>query len=223
MMRDRSVAPGVLLLASLLVAACAQPDDTAGTAGQATLPEGHPDIAAAPSQAVMTGTVKETLEGGGYTYALLDDGDREVWVAGPTTELSVGQEVALPSAMAMGKFTSKSLDRTFDELYFTDAFLDPGEVVASPQGEMPAAAAEQTAANYTGTVVEAINAAGYTYINVDVDGEKVWLAAPQTPLAEGATVSWRGGMAMRNFASKTLDRTFEEILFVDAVQVASDS
>ena len=63
--------------------------------------------------------------------------------------------------------------------------------------------------------------AGYSYIEVETPkGAGTWLAAPMTDVKPGDTVSWSGGSVMRNFSSSSLDRTFDEILFVAGVSVA---
>ncbi len=64
-----------------------------------------------------------------------------------------------------------------------------------------------------GTVLETMNAAGYTYIQVDSGTEKEWVAIPETEVAVGDHVSYRPGMAMKDFHSKSLDRTFPSIIF----------
>jgi hypothetical protein len=204
---------GVTLLAGMLLAACApgdsQPSGRAGAPSGtpvAGLPEGHPAIGGmgAPGTAV-TGVVKETMDGGGYTFALLDLGDREIWVAGPETKLELGAALALPDTMNMGQFTAGSLDRTFEVLYFTSDF---GTGVP----------AEVAAMEFQGTVKETMNAAGYTYALVEANGTSIWLAGPETVLTVGQSVVWNGGMAMKGFHSNTLDRTFETIYFVEDIK-----
>jgi len=194
---------GALALAAAL-AACA-PGETPDTAqGGMALPEGHPDISSmgAPG-AVLAGVVQETMDGGGYTFARLDTGDREIWAAGPMTSLTVGDRVSLPDTMAMVDFTAGSVDRTFDVLYFTGAFQTGtvGRAVAAFQGE----------------VKETMNSGGYTYAQVVAGDQTLWLAGPETEVAVGATVAWNGGMRMVNFSSRTLNRTFDEIYFVGEI------
>lgn len=65
----------------------------------------------------------------------------------------------------------------------------------------------------TGTVAETMDAGGYTYVRLKtVDGE-VWAAVNQTPLKTGSVVTIGNAMWMDRFESKTLNRTFERILF----------
>lgn len=199
---------GATLLLALLAGSCAPGDPQPPRAEReaaAGLPEGHPAIGAigGPGTA-LTGVVKETMDGGGYTFALLDLGDREIWVAGPETALKSGDAIALPDTMNMGEFEVKSLQRTFDVLYFTSKFgtREPPEV---------------SAMEFQGLVKETMNSAGYTYALVEADGTTIWLAAPETTVAVGQTVVWNGGMAMKDFHSPSLNRTFETIYFVEAL------
>ena len=209
---------GITLFAGLLAAACApgdpQPaadrstaDSSAARQPAAGLPEGHPPIGGTgASGTAVTGVVKETMDGGGYTFALLDLGDREIWVAGPQTELPLGQAVALPDTMNMGQFTASSLNRTFDLLYSTSKFGTQ-------------APADVQALQFEGLVMETMNSVGYTYLQVQADGSTIWLASPETPVQVGHTVRWNGGMLLTNFHSNSLDRTFETIYFVEGFSV----
>ena len=65
-----------------------------------------------------------------------------------------------------------------------------------------------------------MNSAGYTYVNVDTGKEKIWAAAPETPVKKGDTVTIPPGMLMRNHHSKTLNRTFDAVYFVSSISVA---
>lgn len=128
----RTLLPSLLLVFAV---ACAPGDEqpaAQGSAGPlpegATLPADHPPIGTAPGVAsapadAPTGLVKETMDSGGYTYALLEiDGD-EIWAAGPVTPLAVGDRVALAGTMGMENFTAASLDRTFDRILFVSGFV----------------------------------------------------------------------------------------------------
>lgn len=78
-----------------------------------------------------------------------------------------------------------------------------------------AAAAAQPAGTISGTVVETMDAASYTYVMVEVDGKQVWAAGPQTTVAVGDAVSIATDMPMPGFRSEALDRTFETLYFVN--------
>lgn len=74
---------------------------------------------------------------------------------------------------------------------------------------------------HTGVVLEAASGGGYTYLKVDENGNTFWIAGPEAPVSAGATVSFSEQIWMPNFTSKALNRTFEKILFVDGINVAS--
>lgn len=85
----------------------------------------------------------------------------------------------------------------------------------------PAPAKATQTAGTSGTVVETMNAAGYTYVQVDNGKEKIWAAAPAFTVAVGDSVVVPEGMPMTNYHSKTLDRDFPVVYFVDSVLNAS--
>ena len=63
------------------------------------------------------------------------------------------------------------------------------------------------------TVLEAINSAGYTYIKVKEGTKTYWIAMMQRTVKVGDKISFVEEAQMRKFHSKTLNRTFETILF----------
>ncbi|MFC1589562.1 hypothetical protein ACFL3P_04745 [Pseudomonadota bacterium] len=67
----------------------------------------------------------------------------------------------------------------------------------------------------TGTVVSTIDAAGYTYVEADTGNEKIWLAGPKTAIVQGGAINVDTSNPMRNFHSKTLNRDFPVLYFVD--------
>lgn len=69
----------------------------------------------------------------------------------------------------------------------------------------------------SGTVVSHQDANEYTYVEVDEDGHRLWLAAPRTDLVDGTRVRFPGGVVMHDFYSKLLKRSFPEIIFVRAI------
>ena len=84
----------------------------------------------------------------------------------------------------------------------------------SEQQQVPGMeAAGPAAAPVTGKILETMDAAGYTYIKVATDAGEKWVAVNQTPVTVGEEVTYMDGMVMQNFFSKTLDRTFPEIIF----------
>jgi outer membrane lipoprotein-sorting protein len=84
---------------------------------------------------------------------------------------------------------------------------------AAPASQAQPAAAMQQASSLSGKVVETMNSGGYTYVNLENNGQKTWVAIPETPVKVGQQVTCKPGMEMRNFTSKTLKRTFSSIYF----------
>jgi hypothetical protein len=98
-----------------------------------------------------------------------------------------------------------------------------GVSAEAPAGDADAAAsADATAApatvrTVTGTVVETMNAASYTYVRVDTGTEKIWAATSQMEVAVGDRLVVPLEMSMRNFHSDTLDRDFPLLYFSSSV------
>lgn len=69
----------------------------------------------------------------------------------------------------------------------------------------------------TGRVLSSVEVPGYTYIEVDINGRTTWIAGTPVEVVEGDTISWVPSTVMTNFYSKTLDRTFDEVIFVAGI------
>ena len=87
---------------------------------------------------------------------------------------------------------------------------------AMPAGHMPIIPSS-TQLTRKGTVLEVIDSPMYTYLKVTGDKNPIWLAAYKNDIAKGAIVNYSDGVAMNNFHSKSLNRTFDVIVFVDSV------
>ncbi|MEJ2202321.1 MAG: hypothetical protein P8X63_15080 [Desulfuromonadaceae bacterium] len=85
-------------------------------------------------------------------------------------------------------------------------------VGAAPAFSNPSPAVEMSG-NTKGTVVETMNAAGYTYLCLEQNGQKTWAAIRETSVNVGDEVEIASGAIMHNFTSQTLGRTFESIIF----------
>ena len=97
--------------------------------------------AAAAAAGNFTGKVVETMDAATYTYALIDTGAAKAWVAAPQFIVKTGDTLAVADAMPMNDYRSKTLNRTFDVVYFS------GNVrVNGKPGIAPAAAAATPAA-----------------------------------------------------------------------------
>jgi hypothetical protein len=73
-----------------------------------------------------------------------------------------------------------------------------------------------------GKVLSTIPAPPYIYIEVSQNKKSVWLAANALPLKKGDVIRFDQGMMMTNFHSRTLNRTFPSVLFVDRVVVTTE-
>lgn len=99
-------------------------------------------------------------------------------------------------------------------LLCTGVFASPKADSAAPGKQVPPAKAEAKADPVlSGTVVETMNAGGYTYVCLEKRGKKMWVAVPEMKVTVGQKIGFQPGMEMINFTSKTLNRTFERIIF----------
>ncbi len=70
---------------------------------------------------------------------------------------------------------------------------------------------------HTAVVEEVLQTNQYTYLHVKEGNAEPWLALPKMQAATGETYYYIGGLLMTDFASKELNRTFKEILFLDNI------
>ena len=235
-----------LLLAvatSVGLAACSKKEEPAAaapSAPEAAAPAPAAPVAAAPqaaapqagtpAQAPNSGKIIQLLQTSGYTYAEVDAGNGQtVWVAGGHIEAKPGDTVQWGQYSVMKNFASNSLGRTFDEILFVNAWGPVGAPVAqvAPHGVQPGGhppMAQQGAAaapgSESGKVLSVATAAGYSYLEVQKSDATVWVAVPETSVQVGDSVSWGDGMVMKNFTSKALNRSFDQIVFASGVSVA---
>ncbi len=75
--------------------------------------------AGAPAQADgISGKVLERIAAAPYCYLRLKTAKGEVWTAVPEAQIEKGAEVTVLNPMLMSNFESKTLNRTFAEVYF---------------------------------------------------------------------------------------------------------
>ncbi len=117
---------------------------TSGTA----LPPGHVPVTApgtatatAPTNAfnnTFSGEVLETFDASTFTYVQIKTDNGSVWAAGPITAVKKGDTVSFGGQTPMENFHSKSLNRTFEMIYFANSLSVNGAAVA-PLSEEKAA------------------------------------------------------------------------------------
>ena len=66
-------------------------------------------------------------------------------------------------------------------------------------------------------IEEVIQANSYTYLNVKEGTENYWMAVTKMEAKKGETYYYSGGLEMKNFESKDLQRTFDKIYFIDQI------
>jgi hypothetical protein len=71
-------------------------------------------------------------------------------------------------------------------------------------------------------VLSTIDAAQYTYLEVTRNKKTLWLAAAAVAAKKGDVVRFDDGMVMTNFHSKTLNRTFPSVTFVNRLVITSE-
>jgi hypothetical protein len=84
-------------------------------------------------------------------------------------------------------------------------------------------AAAPDASIVTGNTIETFDAGGFTYVQIAMPKDSIWAAGPLTPIKKGDKVSFSRNMLMKNFHSKTLNRDFESIYFVNAFTVNGET
>jgi hypothetical protein len=117
-----------------LLAGCSE--DTPAPTKEAAKPSAQTAPAAAPEAAPgKTGKVTETMDAAGYTYVQVDTGAEQFWAAAPQFAVQVGDDVVVPEGMPMPDYHSKTLERTFDMVYFVPSVMVGGAQAMS--GDMP--------------------------------------------------------------------------------------
>jgi len=68
---------------------------------------------------------------------------------------------------------------------------------------------------HIGKVIDKIPAKGYTYLEVTENKEDFWIAVPTMEIEIGETVYFSRFMVMEDFKSDNIDKSFDQILFVE--------
>lgn len=173
------------------VAPSSQPAHAAKAPGAAGAPAGAASQPAIPD---VVGKVVQTMNSGGYTYVELDTGAKEkIWAAGPNASVKVGDTVGFTGGSAMQAFTSKTLKRTFDTIYFVGAL----QVANGPSGaaSVPAGkAVERSPKVEVGKVAKAEG--GLTV--AEIFAQSAGLSGKQVVL-RGKVVKFNGGIMGKNW------------------------
>jgi len=90
---------------------------------------------------------------------------------------------------------------------FNSAYAYPEKIVTEQQ--------QNTTNRIYGKVTETFDVSGYTYAEVDDGKKKVWAAGPVTQLKPGDMIAFSSDMPMQNYRSKSMERDFSIIYFVE--------
>lgn len=208
--------PLAVVLSTLSVVACSpKPSSTPATstpaASEAAAVAPAPAAATAPAPAaaqqgsVFKGTIAETMNSGGYTYAQLKDGAKDVWIAGPEFDAKVGETVSVALDMPMQNFESKTLKRTFPIVYFVAEVARNGQPLSGAGNGASAsgAAAPAMATGHGGAARDSVKVekmeppAGGLSV-ADVFARKTALSGKNVTV-RGTVVKYNGGILDRNW------------------------
>lgn len=173
-----------LLLVATAVAGCAQKAPAPEAAPQGTSP-----TPTAAADDALTGPVLEQLAASPYVYLRLQTPRGEIWAAVPEAKIETGSVVTVVGPMLMTKFESKSLNRTFDAVYF-GTLSGEGAAMGGPGGNPHAGVTPPAAAPVeVGKVEKATGADARTV-------SEIWA---QKAGLEGKTVTLRGVVVKANY------------------------
>jgi len=74
-----------------------------------------------------------------------------------------------------------------------------------------------------GKILEKKEVMGYDYLKVDENGTQRWVAIAKAPVKVGDTIGYDTRTVMRDFKSKSLGRTFKEVVFANEVYLPKRS
>ncbi len=114
--------------------------------------------------------------------------------------------------------TSVAEEEPAQNLYGTTTATKAAQQQIAPQGTNV-----QASAPHIAKVLETTDAAGYTYVKVNENGNVYWIAGPKTNLTVGSSISYTEQMVMKDFTSKALNKTFDYLMFANTIIPESSS
>lgn len=177
---------------SLLLLATAVVGCQSKTPEPAKVPLGQAPAAVPATGDDLTGPVLEQLNAPPYIYLRIKTSKGEVWAAVPGAKIENGAVVTVFNPMLMTKFESKSLKRTFDEVYF--GTLAPASAEAG--GPAPAGTPQPVAQVVVGKVEKATGADARTV--AELWAEKASLVG-KTVSIRGTVVKYNEGVMGKNW------------------------
>ena len=184
MLATATLAAGLLLTLAACTETAEEPADD------------NPALAAPVPEGMIRGTVLETMDAAGYTYVLLDTAEGQRWVATQQALVAVGDIVQTDQGTAMQQFTSQSLNRTFEVIYFSDA-LQTLSATTRREGDPATALPPGHPTTMAAPVASGTMVADSTVAAVEEGKDIAWLYANKDSLA-GQPVSLRGKVVKFN-------------------------
>lgn len=131
----------IVVLLALAPAVACSPEPVATATTPAPAATAAP---AAPAEGTIAGTIAETMNSGGYTYALVKTGAKDSWIATGELPVKIGDRISATIDMPMENFNSKTLNRNFPLIYFVTGVTRDGQAVAAAAGLPDAPALAQS-------------------------------------------------------------------------------
>jgi hypothetical protein len=195
--------PALLAVASLMACSGAPTNAPAAAAQTAATPAAAAPLTpahatVAPDAATVTGSVAATMNSGGYTYARLQTGKGDVWIAAREFVVQAGERLTVPLEMPMPNFHSQTLNRDFPMIYFVTQVARDGQTLSSAHGQPAALAMTGSRQSAAAAPVERIAPAPGGMSIADVWAKRTSLAGKQV-VVRGAVVRVNDGIMGRNW------------------------
>jgi hypothetical protein len=158
-----------------------------------------PAAKSSQGESMLVGKVAETMESGGYTYINLDQNGKKKWIAIPQTEVKVGQQVTLQPGIEMGSFTSKTLNRTFDNIIFSGGMVSTSAGGGTSKPATVQQAASTSAVTKPAEKIKVEKATGPDAYTVNEIHEKVATLNEKTAVVKGKVVKVSQGIMGKNW------------------------
>jgi hypothetical protein len=142
----------------------------------------------------VRGRVLERIDAASYTYVRVDAGGDEAWAAAPRFEVSVGDEVVVPTSMPMVDHESRTLGRTFDLVFFCSSIEVVGGAAGRGSTERAHAQAPPPAPVDLGGIVRAEG--GHTVEEIHAQASRL---SGRPVAVRGRVVKFTAGVMGRNW------------------------
>jgi hypothetical protein len=149
--------------------------------------------APAPAGTAFSGTIAEAINTSGYTYARLQSGGEDVWVAATSFDAKIGERVSVTLDLPMQDFDSKTLNRHFALIYFVTEVARNGEPL---RGTSPASGPSLASSHGSGTPADA--APTVTRLDPPAGGISIADAFAKRAALSGKPVTVRGTVVKYN-------------------------